>query len=161
MTTPTGWIQTSDVNVEMGRAWNQAFSFNDPAVRALSQVPGDRAPISMANMRGRSNTFTATARGDYSTGTSSGTASAFCYPEAFPVGGSGNFSYQWTVLSGSGTISDATAKRPSVRQSIGKFGFIGSTMLRVVIRDNVSGWTVTIDNVSCDYEWYVEGQDPR
>lgn len=54
MALPTGTIAMSDVNVELGRPWNQAISLNDPQVRELAGRPS--GTISMADLRGKSST---------------------------------------------------------------------------------------------------------
>lgn len=52
MTTPTGFIQASDVNVELGRPWNQWFDMNEWAVRQLAGKPS--GVISFHDLRGKS-----------------------------------------------------------------------------------------------------------
>lgn len=51
MTLPTGAIWASDVNVELGRAWNTPFSLDDSWVRALAGKPS--GAISFADLRGQ------------------------------------------------------------------------------------------------------------
>lgn len=63
MTTPTGFIQASDVNVELGRAWNAPFNLNDAAVRSLAGKPS--GAISFADLRGKSNIIREPPSGDY------------------------------------------------------------------------------------------------
>jgi hypothetical protein len=59
MTTPAGQIAMSDVNAELGLAWNRVnSSLNDGVVRTLAQVPS--GSLSFANLRSKTNTFTLT-----------------------------------------------------------------------------------------------------
>jgi len=53
MSTPTGTIGMSDVNVELGYAYNTTRSLNDSIVRTLAGVAS--GAISMDNLRGKSN----------------------------------------------------------------------------------------------------------
>ena len=52
MTTPTGAIAASDINIELGRLTNASFSINDSLVRQLAGISS--GPISFNNLRGRS-----------------------------------------------------------------------------------------------------------
>jgi len=53
MTLPSsGWIQVSDINVELGRAWNAPFDINEAAVRALAGKPS--GAISFSDFFGKS-----------------------------------------------------------------------------------------------------------
>jgi hypothetical protein len=54
MTTPTGTINASHVNIELGRAANAPFSMNDSAVRALAGKPS--GPITFNDLRGKTYT---------------------------------------------------------------------------------------------------------
>lgn len=63
MTTPTGFIQASDINVELGRAWNAPFNLNNPEVRNLAGKPS--GAISFGDLRGKSNLIREPASGDY------------------------------------------------------------------------------------------------
>lgn len=163
MTTPTGRIQTSDVNAEMGRPWNQAFSFNDPAVRALAQVLGDRAPISMASMRGRSSytPMTLTGSGDYGTSTTWGGSetTVSCYPSVAVAGGAGPFTYEWVFVRGSFPMSGADTNRPRVYTSV-KYRYYGDAELQVTVRDS-RGNAVTIRGITVALEVWPEGEGPR
>jgi hypothetical protein len=58
MTTPTGAIGLSDVNIELGKASNAAISLNDSDVRSLAGIPS--GAIALSDLRGKSNAFTAT-----------------------------------------------------------------------------------------------------
>ena len=54
MALPTGTISMSDVNSELGRAWNQTIDLNDSQVRQLAGIPS--GAISMADLRGKTST---------------------------------------------------------------------------------------------------------
>lgn len=55
MTTPTGTISLSDVNVELGRSSTASINMNESAVRTLAGVGGSGTIISMNDLRGKSN----------------------------------------------------------------------------------------------------------
>lgn len=55
MALPTGTIYMSNVNAELGRAWNTPINLNDPEVRALAGKPS--GAISMNDLRGKSSSF--------------------------------------------------------------------------------------------------------
>lgn len=55
MTTPTGTISLSDVNVELSKSSTAAISLNDTDVRTLAGVTGSGTTISMDNLRGKSS----------------------------------------------------------------------------------------------------------
>jgi len=77
MTTPSGQIAISDVNAELGLAYNRAnSSLNDTAVRTLALVPSGQ--ISMSNLQSKSNTFTLTI-GDAQNGNLRSIANAYGY----------------------------------------------------------------------------------
>lgn len=65
MTTPTGTIGMSDVNVELGKSSTALISLNDADVRSLAGIPS--GTISMNDLRGKSNL--AAVLNDYSAGT--------------------------------------------------------------------------------------------
>lgn len=56
MALPTGTIAMSDVNTELGRAWNQRIDLNDGQVRSLAGRPS--GTISLSDLRGKSNIIT-------------------------------------------------------------------------------------------------------
>jgi hypothetical protein len=53
MTTPSGQISMSNVNVELGRTSTSAINMNDPAVRALARKPTANSIISMNDLRNK------------------------------------------------------------------------------------------------------------
>jgi hypothetical protein len=57
----SGAIAISDINVELGRAWNNQSNLNESALRTLAGVPS--GAISLANFYGKSN-FSATWSGN-------------------------------------------------------------------------------------------------
>jgi len=77
MTTPSGQIAISDVNIELGLAATRAnSSLNDTSVRTLALVPSGQ--ISMSNLQSKSNTFTLTI-GDAQNGNLRSIANAYGY----------------------------------------------------------------------------------
>ena len=55
MTTPcSGQLNWSDVNVELGHAWNTAMDINYTPVRQLAGVGGSGTPISFSDLRCKS-----------------------------------------------------------------------------------------------------------
>lgn len=59
MTTPTGTISLSDVNIELGFAGTTLISMNQANVRTLAGVGGSGTIITMQNLQGKSNRVTA------------------------------------------------------------------------------------------------------
>lgn len=55
MTTPTGTISLSDVNIELGFAGTTLISMNQSDVRTLAGVGGSGTIITMQNLQGKSN----------------------------------------------------------------------------------------------------------
>lgn len=74
MTTPTGTIGLSDVNVELGRAYNTPINLNESAVRSLAGVPS--GSISMENLRGK--TYVQFWYSGHAYGQDSATAYVYC-----------------------------------------------------------------------------------
>jgi len=161
MTTPTGRIQASDVNAELGRAWNQRFEFNDAAVRNLAGRPSGY--VDMWNLRGKSSyvPMSLTGHGDYSSGQIYGNTSTTgsCYPTVGIGGGAGPFTYAWRIVSGGQSISGANTANPRVYASF-KYSYSADAELEVTVTDS-TGRTATIRGIWCTWEWYQEGQDPR
>lgn len=63
MTLPTsGTLQASDINVELGRAWNHFFDMNGTAERNLAGKPS--GAISFSDFYGKSNLIREPASGD-------------------------------------------------------------------------------------------------
>lgn len=115
MTTPTGTISLSDVNVELGRSSTANISMNESAVRTLAGVGGSGTAISMNDLRGKSS---------FSVNYPSGASGVFfgydyCGYADTQVdaptisGGTGTYTYSWTRISGSSfTINSTTVQRP-------------------------------------------------
>jgi hypothetical protein len=116
MTTPTGTISLSDVNVELGRSSTANISMNEAAVRTLAGVGGSGTVISMDNLRGKSS-FSVSYPSNVS---SSFSGYDYCgYVDGqvgVPTisGGTGSYSYSWARISGSTAIeiSSSTVQRP-------------------------------------------------
>lgn len=116
MTTPTGTISLSDVNVELGRSSTANISMNESAVRTLAGVGGSGTAISMNDLRGKSSLSVS-----YPSNVSSSFSGwDYCgYVDGqvgVPTisGGTGSYSYSWARISGSTAIeiSSSTVQRP-------------------------------------------------
>jgi hypothetical protein len=97
-----GWgtpIYASEVNIELGRAWNQGFNLNDTAVRNLNGAPS--GIIYFSNFYGKSNiqpiTLSIDDTNNTATSTVGGTVST--NPTAVSGGGSGGYVYAWSFVS--------------------------------------------------------------
>jgi hypothetical protein len=151
MTLPaSGTLAVSQVNVELGRASNAPFSFNDSAVRALAGVTGANT-VSMSQLRGKSSWTVPTASPNnvsdfFPTNNGSGTYNA--YPGVFLSGGSGNFSISWAIINYSDSswnllVNSGTSAR--VTHNYTRFGYSGWVVLRATITDNYNGYQFTCD----------------
>lgn len=90
-------------------------------------------------------------------GSSTGSSVTSGSVSALPAGGSGFFSYQWTLVSGSGpTPNTPTGPTTSFSGSIGSAGSSLSATYRCVVKDLVTGLTVPTSNVSV----YLERTNP-
>ncbi len=68
---------------------------------------------------------------------------------AIPSGGSGFFSYTWTLVSGSGpTPNSPTSPTTTFSATIGTAGSAVSATYKCVIKDQVTGLTVSTNNIS-------------
>lgn len=159
MTLPTGTILMSDINVELGRAWNAPLSLNDAAVRALAGKPS--GAISMADLRGKSayTPMTYTAYEAQQEGTFSGQQTQYTAtlrPSIYVANGSGGYTYSWAFVSNAGgfTMSLANTSQPALQHIVGKFGFQGNCVVRCTVTDN-TGHVI----VSRDLECYINVYD--
>lgn len=162
MTTPTGQIAASDINVELGRASNASFNLNDPVVRALAAAGGSGTRNEMNWLRGKSSytPMTLTGHDDYATGTTyGGTATTVsCYPSVTVAGGAGPFTYSWIFVTGSFSMSGADTYRPRVYTSV-KYSLYADAELQVTVTDS-KGNSVTIRGIWVTFEVYQDGQEP-
>jgi len=155
MTTPTGTIRMSDVNVELGRPSNQPIRLSDSAVRNLAGVPG--GTIRLSNLRGKSSytPMTVTTYADYRSymsTSSGGTASAS--PSVSVSGGSGGYSYSWSFISNPSGCSMSAGSAPScsVKKNFVKYsGGSWSATVQCVVTDN-TGHSVAVQ-VDCGADW--------
>ena len=116
MTTPTGTISLSDVNVELGRSSTANISMNEAAVRTLAGVGGSGTTISMDNLRGKSS-LSVSYPGNVSSSFSGWDYCGYVDGQVgAPTisGGTGSYSYSWARISGSTAIeiSSSTVQRP-------------------------------------------------
>ena len=153
MTTPTAQIQASDVNVEVGRAWNAAFNMGDSAVRNLAKVPS--GTISMADLRGKSSytPMSATSTGIYYRDASA-TTTVQTYSATGSInlyGGVGPYSYQWAwqdAGSGGLTLNNSTSAYCTVSYRV-REGTASGT-LQCTVRDSL-GYTYTLYNIPVEF----------
>ena len=139
-----------------GRAF--PISLGDSDVRALAGVQS--GPISLSQLHGKSSiiplnvTPQSSTNNSYNSTLQPGTASA--YPSVSVTGGSGNYSYLWSVLSNSGTatLNNPTAATCRLSVDFRKLttGFF-DYFLRCQVTDNVYGISTTVDNVEGYAEW--------
>ena len=165
MTTPSGQIQASDINVELGRPWNAYFELNDGAVRNLAQRGGGY--IDMNDLRGKSSY---TPMGGYANHDSAGGPlynqsqpfQSTIYPSVGVSNGTQPYSYQWSFISANGaTFPGATnGSSVAVRHSISRYGYQGESSLQCVVTD-ATGRTLTIAPVYASWDYYDGNQDPR
>jgi len=111
----SGRVQASDVNVEIGRAWNAGFNLGDPAVRALAGLTAPNTYISFANLWGKSSYTPMSGGSDgiryRNTSTTLQTHTGYCYLNL--SGGVGPFTYLWEWEDNTGllVLSDTTLSR--------------------------------------------------
>lgn len=153
MTTPTGTIGLSDVNIVLGLAPNANIQMQNDRVRALAG--GSMATywntIDMNSLRGKSSWIAPTAYADPIEYTepfygSAGTGNRFQSCSLSIFNGSGNFSTSWSIVTGSGWgIDSQSTNSCRVYRSFTRFGgeFYGT--LRATITDNTNGYQFFID----------------
>lgn len=161
MTLPdSGPISLSNVLVELrianaGRT--EPISLGDADVLALA---GKSAPpISLSDLYGKSSyvpmtvKFTNSIIGNYDSSRSGGTAAAS--PSVTVSGGSGGYTYAWSILSQSILVVLSNANSPAclvtrsfVRGANGEF----DVFLRCIVTDS-SGRSVTVDNIEAFASW--------
>jgi hypothetical protein len=161
MTTPTGRIQASDINAELGRAWNTPFNLNDGPVRALAGNAGGH--IDFNQLRGRSAYTSMTGQGnDDSAGGSLGEGSvqfvSTVHPSVTVSNGAPGYSYQWSFIDAGGATfgGTTTASYVAVQHTISRFGYSGSATLRCVVTDS-TGRTLSIEPVYASWDYYDNG----
>lgn len=156
MTLPvSGPISLGDVAAELGIGL--PLSLGDSRVLALA---GKSAPpISLSDLYGKSSIppLAVSATGEdnsYSSILSGGTGAA--QATANPTGGSGSYTYAWSVVSntGSATVGALNAKSVTIsknytRQSDG----VASVVFNVTVTDS-QGRTATASNVTAVIEWF-------
>jgi len=155
MTTPAGTIHLSDVNVELGRPWNQTIQLSDSSVRSLAGVPG--GAISLNTLRGKSSytPMTVMTYEDYQSymSTSSG-GTAAASPSVSVSGGSGGYSYSWSFVSNPSGCSMSAGNWPScsvMRTFVKYSGGSWSATVQCVVTDN-TGHSVAVQ-VNCGADW--------
>lgn len=131
---------------------DQYGSFTDGVLMSSSGT------LRMGMFRGVTKTAGAALSSTWVDGQSSGsptgtqfTVSAF--PEVFPSGGNGTYTYQWSYISSMGTsISGSTTdKFVNVRFTVGKFGGTVDAVLQCVITSN--GASITLSNIHAIFDY--------
>lgn len=160
MTLPTsGPISIGMVAAELGIGL--PLSLGDSRVRALAGIPS--GPISLGDLRGKTagggggggggSPLSAVGTSDTESmagNTTGNQYSGAAFPSVEASGGTGNYAYQWSVTTGSGyTVIDSITATPTVRHTIGRFGFSDTCVLACVVSDGVS--TVTVTNILAVY----------
>jgi len=166
MTLPVGLIAMSDINAELGRAWNTPLSLNDPQARNLAYKPS--GPISMDDFRGKQRLVTYNANNPfnqdlYSASANFGGAGAFggallTVTRGTTTGGpDGDSILTWFYY-----VNFSVAPNPAIPGSL-------------VVRNNSTGAEVTLPKISATawqltvangggkydpgpYYWLVRGQ---
>ena len=153
MTMPgSGTISMAQINVEIGRAGNAVISLGESAVRTLAGVQS--GSISLSQFYGRSSytPMTGTGVDGLAEGVAAGTQyTGSCYPYVTVSGGSGGYTFAWSFISANGsTLVNPTSSNPTVRHTIGKFGWSGTSTLQCVITDNTSH-QITVSPVNATF----------
>lgn len=148
MTLPTtGELKMSNINDEIGKygTWAQ-FWLSHADARALAGVPS--GAIAFSNFRGKSRTtpLSASASGGSDVGTSYGNPyTARATATAYPNGGSGGYTYQWYVVSGS-ALDSTTSQSASISMQV-RYGGNKSCQCYCVVTDS-GGNTYTTNTVT-------------
>jgi len=161
MTLPTsGAIGLTDVMNELrvsnpGRAYPIGLGDADVLALAGKSAP----PLSLSDLYGKSSQLplTATATGQdnsYSSVTAGGNATAS--GTVTPAGGSGGYTYAWTVVSntGSATVGALNGASVGISKTFSK-NTDGSArvVFNVTVTDS-QGHTATVSNVAVTVEWF-------
>lgn len=127
------------------------ITLNDSDVRALAGVPS--GAIYFSNLLGRSSYTSMSAsvtNGTLYNNQTGSTYTGVTRPSVSVSNGSGGYTYQWTITSGSGfTLGSSTSAQCTVSHSIGVNGYNGECYLTCVITDN-TGHQISV-NATCYY----------
>lgn len=149
MTLPaSGAISLTDVMTELrtvnaGRAY--PISLGDADVLALAGVAGPAN--SLSNLYGKSAYTAMTVTGVSDTSSMAGNTTGLTYtghshPSVTVSGGSGSYTYLWTITGGSFTLTNSTLQTCDVAHVIAPSGFTGTCTLSCAVTDSIPN-TVT------------------
>lgn len=139
------------INVELGRAATAPFSMNDAAVRALAGKP--TGPISMIDFYGKSASgFSASATPQAVNGTGTSSIVTGGPATATASGGTGPFTYSWSVLNQIGeapvNVISPTEQSTSFSATLNVPGFTGNCNAFCVITDTANNQTRQTQTIS-------------
>lgn len=158
MTTPTGTIKLSDVNVELGRASSTTINLNETLVRQLAEKPTAQSTISMNDLRGKtydniSPTITITGNptslliGETSSITFTISESTTNFSSSDVSVSTGSL----TGFSGSGTTYTATYTPPASSTGSATISVAANTFTDAAGNSNIVSNTLSISYDTVDY----------
>lgn len=156
MTTPSGQIAMSDVNVEIGLAWNANIWLDHGGVRALAGAGGGGTRMEMNWLRGKSSYTPMSAWGneDLVTDPWGGTGTSRTYtahPSVGVSGGKPGYSYlwEWQQNGGGMTLLDTTYQTCRVNYA-SKYSSYAYGVLRCRITDS-TGAVVWVYDITVEF----------
>jgi len=159
MTTPTGQIGMSSVNVEIGLPWNANIWLDHGLVRQLAGAGGGGTRMEMNWLRGKSSYVAVTATGspDYYEENFAGTRfqnTITLQPIVWPAGGTKSYTYVWEFEDNSGgfTLSNANSQQCSISHIVGKYGGYYYCRMKCTVSDGRT--SVVVGGMECYIDVY-------